>query len=232
MNKLYIIILFSLFAVQCNDKDEQGALYEYGVPVYGISLDKDNVTLDLSESVTLVATIKPDDARDPNVLWSGKYDSIATVDANGKVLPKDIGETEIYATASDGGYKAITVITVITDFAAMIKGDYAGKVSGNQMSQDVAVLLDEAQKNVVTVDLSGITILNAPGSVRSTVSFGSDKNFHITGEEVFRDEGNKEIAIVKIEGSIPRGGNTLALEIIYTDLEQSTKTTYEFEGVN
>jgi len=75
---------------------------ELGVPVTSISLDKTNLTLDIGQSYTLSATVKPDNATNKTVIWTSSNTSKVTVDYySGKVTAKNAGEAIITAKASD-----------------------------------------------------------------------------------------------------------------------------------
>ncbi len=71
------------------------------VPVEGISLDRDDVTLFSGESVTLEATISPEDATDKTVVWTSTNDDIATINGLGKVITFTAGEVTILAVPPD-----------------------------------------------------------------------------------------------------------------------------------
>jgi len=71
------------------------------VPVESISLDSSNITLEEGQSVTLVATVKPDDATDKKVTWSCSDSVIAIVDQTGKVTAVKEGSATIIAQAGD-----------------------------------------------------------------------------------------------------------------------------------
>jgi len=82
------------------------------IPVTGISLDKDSMELNGSETATLFATVTPANASDPSILWSTRGSDIAIVD-NGIVTGVAVGQTYIYARTADGNYKDSCHITVI-----------------------------------------------------------------------------------------------------------------------
>lgn len=69
------------------------------IPVSSIELNKTKMSLDIGESETLVATVKPDDATDKTVTWTSSDETIATADASGKVVAKKDGSTTITAQA-------------------------------------------------------------------------------------------------------------------------------------
>ena len=71
------------------------------VAVSEVTLDQAELALTEGESVTLVATVKPDDAADKTVTWSTSDASIATVDANGKVTAIKAGTATIMAKAGE-----------------------------------------------------------------------------------------------------------------------------------
>ena len=71
------------------------------IAVASVTLDKTSVKLKEGESITLVATVKPDNATDKTVTWISSNDSIATVDETGKVTAIKIGEATITAMAGE-----------------------------------------------------------------------------------------------------------------------------------
>ena len=82
------------------------------VPVTGVSLDRTEVTLRKTETVTLVATVSPSDATDKAVVWSSTDSSVATVDRDGKVTAVKEGTATVEVTSKDEGFKAGCVVTV------------------------------------------------------------------------------------------------------------------------
>ena len=81
------------------------------IPVEGIALNLQNVTLEIGETTTLEATITPDNATNKNVTWSSENSDIATVN-NGIVTAIAPGETTITVTTQDGEKTAECTITV------------------------------------------------------------------------------------------------------------------------
>ena len=84
------------------------------VPVESISLDNTSLTLEEGQSITLVATVKPDDASDKTVSWSSSDASTVTVDDSGKVVAVKKGTATI--TAQSGGHTTICTVTVTASF--------------------------------------------------------------------------------------------------------------------
>jgi len=70
------------------------------IPVESVTLDKSSVELSVSESTTLTATVKPDNASDKTVSWSSSDAGIATV-TNGVVKGVSAGIATITAKAGD-----------------------------------------------------------------------------------------------------------------------------------
>ena len=91
-------------------------------PAESISLDKTEVSLKATESVTLSATIAPETTTDKTVTWSSSDENVATVDGNGKVTAVAVGETTVTATAASG-VKTECKVTVIRTPAESIALD-------------------------------------------------------------------------------------------------------------
>lgn len=83
------------------------------VKVTRVSINKSKVELKTGKSLTLNATVTPENATDTSVNWKSSDTKIATVDKNGKVVTKKAGTVTITCTANDGsGKKATCKITV------------------------------------------------------------------------------------------------------------------------
>lgn len=82
-------------------------------PVASITLDQTEVELITDETVTLTATIAPENATDNAVIWSSSDPTIATVSEDGVVTGVAPGKVTITATAADGsGVTATCTVTV------------------------------------------------------------------------------------------------------------------------
>ena len=82
------------------------------VPVTGVTLNQTEVTLDINQTLTLVATVAPENATNKAVTWASDKTDIATVDANGKVTAVAAGTANITVTTADGGKTATCAVTV------------------------------------------------------------------------------------------------------------------------
>ena len=82
------------------------------VPVTGVTLSQPAVTLDIDQSITLTATVAPENATNKAVTWASDKTDVATVDANGKVTAVAAGTANITVTTADGGKTATCAVTV------------------------------------------------------------------------------------------------------------------------
>ena len=79
------------------------------VQVTDVELDIAQKALNVGDTFTLTATVKPNDATDKSVTWSSSDTSVATVDENGVVTAVTEGTATITATASNGVEASCTV---------------------------------------------------------------------------------------------------------------------------
>ena len=82
------------------------------VPVTGVTLNQTAVTLDIDQSITLTATVAPENATNKAVRWASDKTDVATVDENGKVTAVAAGTANITVTTADGGKTATCTVTV------------------------------------------------------------------------------------------------------------------------
>ena len=85
--------------------------YDY-TKVESITLDKEEITLEVDETYTLIPTILPADAKYKEVEWSVENPEILDVD-NGKITAKAAGETTVTVTTVDEKKTANCKVTVI-----------------------------------------------------------------------------------------------------------------------
>lgn len=82
------------------------------IPVTGVTLDTDTVTLSVGADQTLLATIAPTDASNKSVTWASDDDLVATVNSQGTVTAVAAGTAEITVTTVDGGFTDTATVTV------------------------------------------------------------------------------------------------------------------------
>ena len=84
----------------------------YVIYPYGIKLDRDKVSLNVRETVTLNASLIPDNVTRKYVTWGSSDENVATVDNNGNVTAVGEGKTTIKVKAVFGGFTASCEVTV------------------------------------------------------------------------------------------------------------------------
>jgi len=104
--------------VTANDGNGASATCEVEVKqfVTSIILDKNKLDMIIGEESTLsVASILPENANDKTYSWTTSDNSVASVDANGKVIAKSVGKATIKAVANDGSGSGGTCSVVVSN---------------------------------------------------------------------------------------------------------------------
>lgn len=88
-------------------------VYSANLAVTSVTLNKQSASLGEGDTLTLVATVLPEDAIEKGVTWKSDNISIATVDATGKVTAVKAGNATITATSKENtGLSASCKVTV------------------------------------------------------------------------------------------------------------------------
>lgn len=83
------------------------------VPVEGVTLDHETLTLNRDENFKLTARVMPSNADCATVIWTSSDDEIAFVDYwDGIVVARKVGTATITATTQEGGFTATCEVTV------------------------------------------------------------------------------------------------------------------------
>ena len=150
--------------------------------VTGVSLDKTTLSLDIGASETLTATVTPADAGNKNVTWSSSDETVATVDATGKVTAVAAGTATITVTTADGGKSATCEVTVSSKAVTGVSLDKTtlSLITGDSETLTATVTPDDAgnknvtwsssNESVATVDNAGKVTAVAAGTTTITVT--------------------------------------------------------------
>jgi hypothetical protein len=83
------------------------------IAVIGVSLDKKTLNLTEGKNETLIATVKPDNATNKNVIWESSDSNVVTVDKSGNVTAKKAGKATITVKTEDGNFMDTCEVTVM-----------------------------------------------------------------------------------------------------------------------
>ena len=153
------------------------------VPVSSITLDMEKAELLPGESVSLKATVLPEDATDPSVTWSSSDENVAVVD-QGKVTAVAPGSAVITAKAGDcearcsilvdTPFVPVTSITLAPAEITLTEGDETNLTAAvlPEDATDPHVTFTSSDTAVATVDAGGKVKAVAPGSAVITAEAG------------------------------------------------------------
>lgn len=116
--------------------DTSGGDSESTVPVTGISLDKQTLSLTVGGEAQLTATVSPENATNKNVTWNSDNNAVAKVE-NGKVTALTAGTAKITATA---GEQSATCTVTVTDLSITFAPNSLSIVAGSK--KDVTVTIN------------------------------------------------------------------------------------------
>lgn len=137
--------------------------------VTGVTLDQKEVAILPGDTIPLIATVEPSDARNKDVTWSSSDESVVTVDDKGMITAKSIGSATITVTTNEKNYTAECRVVV---------SDSVVKVTGISLDKtELKLAVGEAERVNATVTPSnatnkGVTWSSSDSSVASVSSTG------------------------------------------------------------
>lgn len=137
------------------------------VPVTGVALNIDSLTLYEGDSDTLIAMIFPEDATNKNVTWVSSNEDIVTVD-DGEVLAIHEGLATITVITEDGNYTATCDVTILRE-----PSGNAIRLSSHNLKLDVdeEIQLFAYLEKTNIADSSLAIALGADNEVHGDISF-------------------------------------------------------------
>lgn len=168
MNRFLLKGLASVFAlavmfgtVSCSDDDEK----EGTIAVSAIAVNPTTAAVKPGATVTLSATVTPEDATDKTITWSSSDEKVATVDG-GKVTGVAEGTATITATTKSGDKTATCAVTVSEDAPEVIEDTLEGNITADRT---ISAANKNFLKGFVYVK-SGATLTIEAGSVIKGIS--------------------------------------------------------------
>ena len=159
------------------------------VPVKSVSLDKKEYTFNtIGNTLTLKATVLPDDATDKSVTWSSDNEKVATVNTNGKVTAIGNGTATISVKTNDQSKTANCVITVAQQVTSITLDKTSITLNEGQeqvltptvnpaTTADKSLKWTSSNKSVATVDPEGkvTAISKGTATIKAEAKDGSGK---------------------------------------------------------
>lgn len=166
----------------------------------------DSSKIKIGNSVTLKATVTPSDVTTKGVNWSSSNNSLATVDANGKVTFKVAGTVKITCASKDG--KATSILTIT--------------IPKNEVIQES---IDDDTVYVKSINLTGL-----PNSVKVDDTFTLKTSItpsNATNKGVTWKSSNTKVATVTSTGTVKCvGTGTVDITCSSNDGKCTAKATF------
>ena len=173
-------------------------LVEEDIPLEQIILNPKEITMDVDETSTIVATLLPECVTDKNIVWSVADNVIASVSQAGEVTALSSGETMVYASSPDGQIQdsCKVIVNAHAESVSIEPASIAMSEVGESQQLSVIVLPDNAVDKSVTWKSynESICIVSDKGLVTAT-GIGSTIVTVTT-----KDGGKSDFCIVKVGG--------------------------------
>jgi len=209
------------------------------VAINGIQLNKNMLNLLIGTSESLIKTVSPSNATNKDVNWKSSNPQVATVDANGKVVAKQVGTAII--TVYTSGYSATCTVNVVNKIE--LKGISLNKTTLNikeKASETLSVKFNptnatnkkitwrSSNKNIATVDANGKVTGVAAGN--ATITAVSNDGGFVARCEVKVEAISKKVTSISLdkkELKIIAGEETTLKATISPNYAENKNVTWE-----
>jgi uncharacterized protein YjdB len=120
---LSVLILFLVLVTSC-EKDEKF------FRVTDISINTNNIIVAEGDTLTLNAMIIPSNASNKSLNWKSSNDNIVTIDNNGLLNAKNVGEATITVSSHDGNVSKIINIQVVENWISLSRNIIETSLNG------------------------------------------------------------------------------------------------------
>ncbi len=176
------------------------------IRVTGVTLDKSSLTFTGPDATLqkLTAIVNPTNATNKNVIWTSSNTNVVTVDANGNVTPKGVGNATITVTTLDGNKTATANVTV------------NASVTGVTLDKNILSFSDIGQTQKLTAIVNPTNATN-----KNVVWSSSDMNVAIVDEN--GNVTSKAIGTAVVTVKTVDGGKTATANVTVTTPSQQAR---------
>lgn len=164
----------AVIVAACGDVSASCIVEVVATPVESITLSQDAAQLKVGESLTLFATVLPENATDKTVFWTSDNAEVASVDEAGNVTALSLGQAVIMASC--GEVSASCTIDIVATPVESIQLNYESAILqvGNIYPLAATVFPEDATDRTVTwtSDNTEVATVGDEGTVRA-LSIGS-----------------------------------------------------------
>lgn len=175
----------------------------------GMTLNKDEITVDVGRNTPVKPNIVPKDADNKKVIWSSSDESIATVNKDGRVTGVSVGECTVTCTSEEAGDVSASVKVHVQQPVKQITFNdtayfaYAGETTQLAWTVEPAdatnpkVTFSSSNQRIATVDENGVVTGVGKGEVYITAASTDGSNrktrvrvrvgLHVTGVRMVRE---------------------------------------------
>ncbi|MEE1366254.1 MAG: leucine-rich repeat protein, partial [Muribaculaceae bacterium] len=205
-----------------------------------ITLNKTEVSLEVTQTITLKATVLPESTYNKVVTWKSSDETIATVDENGVVIAVKLGEATITATTTDGtNLSASCKVTVKSTLATSIALDKTEvELEATQTATISATILPELTTNktvtwkssdekIATVDGNGVVTAIAVGEATITATTTDGSNLFTSCKVTVKPTLATSITLDKTEVSLKATEMVTLVATVLPELTTDKSVTWK-----
>lgn len=208
-------------------------------PVTGITLSETSVKLINGDTKKLTATVLPETATNKNYTWSSSDENIVSVDSDGTITAKGIGEAVITAKTAEGEFSAQCAVNVVTEDeveeTAIFRIDNLSTIAGQRISVPLMLTKNTAGISTLGIDITYDNSVLTPVSVNtdtcelfndivSNTNYSSD-TIRITTSSAKNKVGSGVVCYIEFDVSNTAAAGTSNIKINVRELKTLNGTT-------
>ncbi|MDV3428563.1 MAG: Ig-like domain-containing protein, partial [Bacillota bacterium] len=183
---------------------------EPAILVKGVTLDKNRADIIVGDTLTLKASVSPENADDPTITWTSSNDKVASV-KNGVVKAVSAGNVTITATTVDGGYTATCAIEVKNINKSVTNTNNSVGVNYNTSALPTGISVSSVKNIVITSGTDKTSIEKALSNIGYTNLLINDVQLlDLDGSPITSLSGNVTVKI-----KIPTGAANEDLSVFW-----------------
>jgi uncharacterized protein YjdB len=154
------------------------------IPVVGVTLNRNLMSLNIEEMETLIPTITPDNASEKRLTWTSSNVNVAHVNA-GVVTAVSVGTATVKAVSQGDLNKSAECTVSVRAIPVILSGAKADGAVGTETTKTISLEFDKA---ITGLTAENITITSISGTATNGIVSGSGKNWSITVSDVKQGE--------------------------------------------
>lgn len=185
-------------------------IYAANIPVTGIKVDSNNITIEIGQTEKIKVTFSPGNATNKNINWSSSNYNIVSINSSGEIKGISAGVATVKGITVDGGY-TVTITVSVSGQSSITTEKYSVVKKANSLNEEVKYINKIDKKTTVNQFTQNVTTYTSMDFYNLANEKMGNLDYIVSGTKLKLGDGSEYILVVS--GDVNSDGNVSIVDL-------------------